>query len=256
MILAPFHPLVHEPPNTLGRDFLVGDLHGLVFELRQALALVEFDPLRDRLFCVGDLVDRGPYSLECLELLKEPWFLASLGNHERMLLAYMGKQERFIMRFHARRYTRKWLSKLTADERKRLDEVLPLVAALPWVRKVSNKNPNQGHFYVLHADRWFHGRILTDPELDAALSSPEPNMTLRETLTWSRRLAMGAMAAYLRGFQRPHEIGVSTTYVGHTVVPAVLRYRSHVFIDRGAALASHLPSASKFEFCLIEHRAD
>jgi serine/threonine protein phosphatase 1 len=33
-----------------------------------------FDPYKDLLICVGDLIDRGPDSLQCLQLLKRPWF--------------------------------------------------------------------------------------------------------------------------------------------------------------------------------------
>ncbi len=37
-------------------------------------------------FVVGDLIDRGPNSMECLRLIKEPWFFSVLGNHEDMML--------------------------------------------------------------------------------------------------------------------------------------------------------------------------
>jgi len=75
------HPkIVSQPANTLGRDFIVGDLHGCRSLLEDLLAEVAFDGARDRLFSVGDLVDRGPDSEGCLELLKEPWFYPVLGT--------------------------------------------------------------------------------------------------------------------------------------------------------------------------------
>lgn len=81
--------------NTVGRDFTVGDLHGSFSLLEKLLSHVSFDPAIDRLFSVGDLVDRGPESLRCLELLNEPWFYAVRSNHEQMMLeafrgGYMG----------------------------------------------------------------------------------------------------------------------------------------------------------------------
>jgi serine/threonine protein phosphatase 1 len=67
--------------NSRGRDFVIGDLHGCLDQLQLKLALVSFAPERgDRLFAVGDLVDRGPDSLGCLNLLREPWFFSVLGN--------------------------------------------------------------------------------------------------------------------------------------------------------------------------------
>lgn len=73
--------------NIVGRDFIVGDLHGNYSALMTLLEHVLFDQTVDRLFSVGDLVDRGPNSAQCLELISEPWFFPVLGNHEEMLIA-------------------------------------------------------------------------------------------------------------------------------------------------------------------------
>ena len=71
--------------NTLGRDFVVGDIHGQVDKLKAQLAEINFDQAIDRLICTGDLIDRGPQSPEALALLDEPWFFSVLGNHEYLL---------------------------------------------------------------------------------------------------------------------------------------------------------------------------
>ena len=70
--------------NTAGRDLIVGDIHGTFSTLQAALDAVGFDPARDRLFSVGDLVDRGPESLDVLEWLDKPWFHPVQGNHDAM----------------------------------------------------------------------------------------------------------------------------------------------------------------------------
>lgn len=82
--MSPFHRVV--PPNRFGRDFVIGDLHGHLQTLKDALAGRRFIPGRDRLFSVGDLVDRGPDSTGAAELVRESWFHAVRGNHEDMLL--------------------------------------------------------------------------------------------------------------------------------------------------------------------------
>ena len=46
--------------------WLVGDVQGCARELDTLLALARFDPYRDELWCVGDLVNRGPDSLATL----------------------------------------------------------------------------------------------------------------------------------------------------------------------------------------------
>jgi serine/threonine protein phosphatase 1 len=91
MTPAPVHR--HVPPNRFGRDFVIGDLHGHRAALQQALEARHFIPGRDRLFSVGDLVDRGPDSVGCTALLRERWFHAVRGNHEDLLLRSVGGAE-------------------------------------------------------------------------------------------------------------------------------------------------------------------
>ena len=69
----PIHARIHMPEilqhfarNTHGRDFVVGDIHGCFDLLQQALDEAAFNPDRDRLFSVGDLIDRGPQSPQVL----------------------------------------------------------------------------------------------------------------------------------------------------------------------------------------------
>lgn len=70
------------PPNAYGHDFVVGDIHGHRQRLLDELARQGFDKEKDRLFCTGDLIDRGPDSFGTLALFFEPWFHCVRGNHE------------------------------------------------------------------------------------------------------------------------------------------------------------------------------
>jgi len=79
----------HYPLNTRGRDFAVGDIHGHFSRLQAALDRLDFNPERDRLFSVGDLVDRGPQSEQALEWLARPWFAAVQGNHEALAIQHV-----------------------------------------------------------------------------------------------------------------------------------------------------------------------
>lgn len=68
--------------NTAGRDFAVGDIHGHFTRLQEALDRLGFNPECDRLFSVGDLVDRGPECEQVLAWLDKPWFHPVRGNHD------------------------------------------------------------------------------------------------------------------------------------------------------------------------------
>lgn len=71
--------------------YFVGDLQGCVKQLDLLLEAVAFDPKFDELWCVGDLVARGPDSLACLERLESLGDAVKcvLGNHDISLMAVL-----------------------------------------------------------------------------------------------------------------------------------------------------------------------
>ena len=63
---------------------MIGDVQGCFDELQELLALIKFDPNCDQLWFCGDLIARGPKSLETLLFVKSlgPAALTVLGNHD------------------------------------------------------------------------------------------------------------------------------------------------------------------------------
>jgi serine/threonine protein phosphatase 1 len=200
----------HHATNQAGRDFVVGDLHGCVEALRYLLREVDFDIARDRLFSVGDLVDRGDREQceQALALLDKPWFYAVLGNHEDALCAVA---EGLMPRNRWYGIGGSWAQSVPDAE---LVHYAQRLRQLPLARVVGE---GAKRFNVIHAE--FFGD-------DADLDRGQFDADVRERLLWGRDLVLGS--------GNPPHHALSLTFCGHTPVREVRQIGSQVFIDTGA----------------------
>jgi len=76
--------------------YAVGDIQGCYKPLKKVLKKAGFDPAQDKLWCVGDLINRGPDSLKVLRYLKSlgDACVVVLGNHDLHMLKLVAGAKR------------------------------------------------------------------------------------------------------------------------------------------------------------------
>ncbi len=205
--------------NAQGRDYVVGDVHGEFGRLDQALADLKFDPRVDRLFSVGDLIDRGADSPAALTWLGKPWFHAILGNHEEMALDACDNADTFF--WWTRVNGGDWWLSLDDDLRQRMLEAF---RPLPLAMEVAVAGGSVG---IVHADL---PAGLTWEQFVEGLT--KGNAKVRETALWGRTRARGGNTAPVEGIDR--------VYCGHTPVDDPCMGGNVCFIDTGACYGRHL----------------
>ena len=209
--------------NTLGRDLFVGDIHGNYQLLMSALATLEFDLYRDRLFCCGDLIDRGPDSPACLALAAEPWCYTVLGNHEQFLLNYDADNVHLCVSWYVNGGL--WWLALRALEQARLQQLVCQHYCLSL--EICTEHHRIG---VVHAEV---PGLSWPPLFREEGGRDEDSLT---ALLWQRgRIGAG---------EAVHISGIDFVVCGHTPVPRATLLGNQLFLDTGCG---YLPSLRLME---------
>lgn len=200
--------------DTDGRDLIVGDIHGCFTKLQAALDSVGFDPTCDRLFSVGDLVDRGPESDRALEWLAQPWFHAVQGNHEDMAIRFLNGNIG-IGNYMANGGA--WNIGNTPDVQRDFAEAF---SALPIAIELQTK---AGVVGIVHAscpfDSWSDfTEVLEHPDLTGAL-----RRDVIDLATWSRDRISNQIKTPV--------LGARAVVCGHTPVEAPVWLGNTLYID-------------------------
>ena len=193
--------------NDKGRDFVCGDIHGCFDDLEAELEKIGFDKTTDRLFCVGDLIDRGPKSELAIYYMRSPWFYSIMGNHENMFLManinFPGHNINFqnhIINGGG------WAYKMAADK---FDAMLDAIDKLPLIIQV-------GDVIIAHAAL---------PSVESLEEIEKDPISYINTVIW------------FRGEYPPVKIeGINKVYVGHSIIRRPEQTGKYINIDTGAFL--------------------
>jgi serine/threonine protein phosphatase 1 len=219
----------HFQQNDAGRDFVVGDIHGCFDRLRSAMERVGFDKHCDRLFSVGDLVDRGPASIEAIAWLAEPWFHAVRGNHEQMAINFADGHNHA---FHYERNGGRWFIDLAESQQQEISrafEQMPLALDV-WT--------DTGLVGVVHAEPvpydW--------REFCRLLETGDTRV--RDVAMWSRDRISLQEDSFVSS--------VAVVYVGHTPIKQPVTLGNVRYIDTGCVFGGPLTLACIQHYLLQE----
>jgi len=201
--------------NEIGRDFVVGDIHGWFPVLEKQLREVGFDKEKDRLFALGDLIDRGPQSWRCIEYLDYPWFHSIMGNHEEMMYEYHNN----IAWFNSyARHGGQWFIDSPADLQQKYVDRLD---ALDHIFEIDTINGKCG---LVHAEvpcnDWDMFKLYFDRYGEAAL--------------WSFDLFDAFKKDKKKEWTDPLIKGIDFVVHGHAGVPYPVFFENQIYIDTGA----------------------
>lgn len=234
--------------NTVGRDFIVGDMHGCLSLFEQFLQYIDFDPSKDRMISCGDLVDRGPDSLGCLRLLKNDWFHCVKANHEAMMIdALTGGVLAQLWEPNGGKWAMQYLIDARLGIKSELHELLPYAESLPFV--LTLKLADGKRLHVIHAEFPFTKTKITDE----ALEDPEfirnlASMECREGefFMWGREVYYHFYFKPLDNVQKIHRHvylnrsrlifndQLSHIVSGHSIMQKPLTIDGQTCIDTGA----------------------
>ena len=101
----PRNPASDPQPATApaaGRIFAIGDVHGCAGKLATLLERLPLDAQRDTLIFLGDLIDRGPGSMEVIETIcrlqrQGVEVVGLIGNHEYLLREYQRSGDTLLL---------------------------------------------------------------------------------------------------------------------------------------------------------------
>lgn len=208
--------------NDEGRDFVVGDIHGCFDALREAMESHYFDESKDRIFSVGDLVDRGSQCEEAIDWIAKPWFHAVRGNHEQMAI---GVAEGRHDRDNYMRNGGSWFLAMSVERQKLFAECFD---TLPYAIDVEVDGGKVG---IVHAE-------VDGNDWDMfmlALRTAESNnkrKCLSEAALWSR-----TRITYKD--ETPID-GLKALFVGHTPLAEIGHLGNVIYIDTGAVFGGKL----------------
>lgn len=188
------------------------DVHGCYDELMIVLRHINFNFDHDRLFCVGDVVDRGTNNVRTIALYYQPWFFSVLGNHELMI---------YDLQAISHRNGNQWVIDMLnsgSNNQQIIKDLQEHIQSMPSAIDISVGDKKYG---VIHAEMPFG----TD-YWDDISTAPDYRSTMSEqSFIWGRLVRSARIEVEV--------IGIDYLFTGHTIVKQPTKMGQQIFLDTG-----------------------
>nr|WP_318381335.1 protein-serine/threonine phosphatase [uncultured Enterobacter sp.] len=211
--------LTQEYQRIDGHDWrhiwIVGDIHGCFTLLIATLRSRHFNPYKDLLISVGDVIDRGPDSLSCLALLRRRWFRAVRGNHEQMAIDGLSSGDISLWLINGGQ----WFIALPEEMKTTAFEAIQYCDTLPYIIELNCQPHNH---IIAHADY---------PAAEYAWQKPVD----KQAVLWHRGRLNGHFAGKGGAIA-----GADHFWFGHTPLKQRYDADNQHYIDTGAVMGGSL----------------
>lgn len=184
-------------------DYVIGDIHGEIEQLKTIIEKISYDPAADKLIFLGDYVDRGADSYQVYKYIRElndgkNIFLR--GNHEEMMIDAVLNENKAELWYHNGGLK----TERSFPNNKELEKAAHFFESLPYY------HANQEYIFV-------HGGIQPDKSLE---------QQTEHDLVWIRQAFLAAKGEDFKENR--------TVVAGHTPVAEVRFEDNKILMDTGA----------------------
>jgi serine/threonine protein phosphatase 1 len=243
-----------------GRVLVIGDVHGCFSLLDRRLLEMRYDPEKDKLVFLGDLIDRGPENLRAMEII-EAGHLRIAGNHEDMYFKAFNSKRMDENSYWYYTHTRNgggWMNTEDNAFNREFSKRLMNVPVVLEIRTPAGNKIGCIHAGTKHSD-WRELEKAFDTATGEALLMEDlgidPLSDLIETCLWDRSF-IGGCQMFAANDRIPKAgagnfgviQGIDHVFFGHTPVTTPFTYGNCSFIDTKAFSTRNLTIIDVDEF--------
>lgn len=218
--------------------YVLSDIHGDLKALESLVDVAKIDLFNDKIIILGDVIDRGPYSLETIHYIMEyPGFELIRGNHEEMFLKWWYKNQDDY------EFEKKWslwggrdtILKLKEMDDNNIKKVAEYILKAPYYIELDFKI-NGNPVLLTHTGFRFDDIVRTETGMIDCKASIEKGVNCEDIFSFMNSFDYVALPESVIGGCLSHYMisgHVPCQWISHSGEGCVIKTKERLFIDCG-----------------------